>query len=330
MKARTVAILVGLAIMVALIAAGVFRERHAARQALGVRVSVRGGDGGGLPLARPADEHFDGAALERATHDPAAAGLQVFIVTRHGHLVFARYGRGFDADRVIDSGPFARVLVALLAGVAVRDGALPTLPPGHFDPAQLRAAIERGAHQSYADYLSRTLWRRLNAATAWIRLPAAGAAEPADCCFEARVQDWMRVAGLLINDGSFEDTQVIPRGWVARMRQPVSADGLEGMGVELPSRAPGAGTFDAEDLIYLRGNGHWRLWMVPSLRLAVLFGAPGAAGESRAHAAGASIPGAGASAWDQTRLPDLVIEAITDRPSAQRAQSLMQQLVHGH
>lgn len=322
MKARTVAILVGLAIVVALLAAGLVWQRHAGSHAA-VRVPVRGGDGGGLPLAQPRDEHFDGAALERAARDPVAAGLQAFIVMRHGHVVLARYGRGFDADRVIDSGPFARVLVALLAGVAVHDGTLPTLAPGRFDPAQLRAALERGAHQSYANYLSRTIWRRLNAASASIRLPAGDAAEPADCCFEARVQDWMRVAGLLVNDGSFEDTQVIPRGWVARMRQPVSADGLEGMGVELPSRAPGAGTFDADDLIYLPGTGHWRLWLVPSLQLAVLFGAPDGTGEQSGHVAGAS-------AWNETRLPDLVIEALTERPPAQRAESLMQQLVHGH
>ena len=322
MTARRLAMLAGLALLAGLLVAGLAWRRHAASQA-GPRVLVQGGDGGGLPLAPPADEHFDGAALERAARDPAAAGLQVFLVMRHGHIVFARYGHGFDADRVIDSGPFARVLVGLLAGVAVGREALTHLPAGPFDPARLRAAIESGAHESYANYLSRTIWRRLNAASAWIRLPAAGAAEPADCCFEARVQDWMRIAGLLVNDGSFEDTQVVPRGWVAHMRQPLSADGLEGMGVRLPSRAPSAGTFDAGDLIYLRGNARWRLWMVPSLRLAVLFGAPGTAAEPRAHAPGES-------SWDETRLPNLVIEALTDRPPAQRAESLLQQLVHGH
>jgi hypothetical protein len=315
MTLRTGLILGGLLILAAGVGAGFAWQHHAERQAA-LRVLVQGGDGGGLPRAPLSDEHFDGVALGRAVADPAATGLQAFVVMRHGHVVFARYGRDYSADRIIDSGAFARVLVALAAGAAVDDGTLTQRPPAGFDPAQLRAAIERGAHQSYAAYLSRVLWRRLNAAPAWIALPAAGAVPPADCCFQARLQDWMRIGGLLANDGSFEDTQVIPRGWVAHMRMPVSADGLEGMGVELPSHAPAARAFDAEDLMFLRGNGHWRLWVVPSLKLVVLFGAPGNAGGSD-------------SAWDETRLPNLVIEAITNRPPAP-AGSLMQQLVHGH
>jgi hypothetical protein len=330
MKGRAAAIAVGLLVLAVAMAAGLLWQRHGAQQAA-LRAQVPGGDGGGLPLAQPADEHFDAAALERVTQDPAATGLQVFIVMRHGHVVLARYGQGFDANRAIDSGPFARVLVALLAGVAVGDGTLPALPAGRFDPAGWRAAIEHSAHQSYAQYLSRALWQRVNAAPAWIALPAAGAPAPADCCFEARVQDWMRIAGLLVNDGSFEDTQVVPRGWVARMREPVSAAGQQGMGIDLPSRAPGARTFDVEDLIFLRGNGHWRLWLVPSLKLAVLFGAPATPGAGAASAVpAAAVAAGGEGSWDETRLPDLVIEALTDRPPAQKSESLMQQLVHGH
>lgn len=315
MTGRTGLILGALLVLAAGVGAGFVWQHHREQQAA-LRVLVQGGDGGGLPRAEVSDEHFDGAALDRAAADPAAAGLQAFVVMRHGHVVFARYGRDYSADRIIDSGAFARVLVAMAAGVAIDDGTLTRLTPAGFEPAQLRTAIERGAHQSYAAYLSRVLWRRLNAAPAWIELPEAGAPPPADCCFEARLQDWMRIGGLLANDGSFEDTQVLPRGWVAHMRAPVSADGLEGMGVDLPSRAPTARPFDAGDLMFLRGNGHWRLWVVPSLKLVVLFGAPG-------NAAGSD------SAWDETRLPSLVVEAITDRPPAP-AGSLMQQLVHGH
>jgi hypothetical protein len=316
MRTRTTLLLATALLVGAAVASGVAWQRHTAGLAA-LRVPVAGGDGGGLPLAPPADEHLDAAALARAAQDPAAAGLEAFVVMRHGHVVFARYGHGFSADSVIDSGPFARVLVAMLAGVAVDQQALPALPPGQFDPARLRAAIEQATHESYAQYLSQNLWQRVNAAPAWIELPAAGATVPADCCFEARVQDWLRIGGLLVNDGSFEDTQVVPRGWVAHMRVPIGADGLEGMGLELPSRLPGARVFDAADLMYLRGKGRWRLWVVPSLKLVVLFGA-----QAGGHA--------GAASWDDSRLPDRVIQALTDRPPAQKAESLMQQLVHGH
>ena len=298
------------------------RVRHSAAVAL----AVRGGDGGGLPIAPPGDEQLDAGALERAARDPAAADLAAFIVMRHGHIVFERFGHGFNAGTVIDSGPFARVLVALLAGIADQHGVLPAAALSGFDPARLRAAIEAGTRQPYADYLADRLWSRLNAAGAWIAVPAAGGEPPADCCFHARVIDWMRVAGLLVDDGSFEDTQVLGKGWVARMRRPLSPHSAEGFGVQLlprpTARQPMPG-FSAADVFFVRGPGRWRLWLAPSLRLAVLFG------DARG-ASGAAAAGADDAAWDETRLPDLVIGAITGGRSAAPGTSLLQQLVPGH
>jgi CubicO group peptidase (beta-lactamase class C family) len=183
-----------------------------------------------------------------------------------------------------------------------------------FDAPRLRAAIESGTGQSYPDFLSLRLWRRLNAAPAWIALPAAGAKAPADCCFHARVQDWLRVAMLLLDDGNFEGKALVPPGWVERMRRPTSADGSAGFGVELAAAAHGAEPFAAEDLLFLRGPGRWRLWVVPSLRLALLFGSNSAASPW----------------WDETRLPNLVIRALSERPVQRSVGSQLQQLVPGH
>ncbi|MGH8144560.1 MAG: hypothetical protein ACREU2_18875 [Steroidobacteraceae bacterium] len=307
---------------IAVLAAGLVWQRQHAAHAAALRLVIRGGDGGGLPLAAPGDEHFDAAALALAARDPAAAGLDAFIVMRHGHVVFERFGHGFSADTVIDSGPFARALVALAAGIADGDGALSATALTDFDPGRLRAAIESGTHQRYAEYFSQRLWARLNAAPAWIELPAVGATAPTDCCFHARVIDWMRVAGLLVNDGSFEDTQVLERGWVARMRHPLSARSPSGFGVELVPRGPGIPRFQTTDIFFLRGPGHWRLWLMPSLRLAVLFGAP--AGTSSAASGGGGAP------WDETRVPNLVLAALVERASPTTGESLLHQLVPGH
>ena len=43
---------------------------------------------------------------------------------------------------------------------------------------------------------------RVNAAPAWIALPAIGAATPADCCFHARLLDWMPVLARVISTSS--------------------------------------------------------------------------------------------------------------------------------
>jgi hypothetical protein len=284
-----------------------------AGSAAGPRVAVRGGDGGGLPLAQPSDEHLDGRALARIAQDPAAAGLAALMVVRHGHLVYSRFTGGTGPDSFVDSGPFARALVALATGIAV-DSRLIRSPPILFEPEQLRSLLEAASQQSYAQFLGQELWSRLNAAPAWIGLPAAGAPIPADCCFHARLLDWLRVGALLANDGNFEDTQIVSAGWVRRMRQP-QPNGATGYGVALPSRRPGSTRYEAADLFLLRGPARWRLWIVPSLHLVVLYGAaaPAATGD-----------------WDETRVPNLVIEALTDRPAVPPGTSLLQQLVPGH
>jgi len=300
-------------VLVVLLVAALVWQHQRARRASALQVAVRGGDGGGLPLAQPADEHLDADGLARIAQDPAAAGLSALLVSRHGHLLYSRFAAGTGPDSIVDSGPFASVLVALATGIAV-DERLIRSAPLQFQPDQLRSLLERVSRQSYAEFLGQNLWSRLNAAPAWIELPAVGAPVPADCCFHARVLDWLRVGALLANDGNFEDTQIVSPGWVQRMRQPQPSG--EGYGIALPSRRPGAGTYEARDLFLLRGPAHWRLWVVPSLRLAVLFGA--------------AAPAATAADWDETRVPNLVIEAVTDRPAVPPGTSLLQQLVPGH
>ena len=312
MKSR--AALIGAAGLALVAALWLVWPGSAGRQGSGPRVTVSGGDAGGLPRVKPQEEHLDAAALAQASRDAAADGLQALIVVRHGYIVYERYGPGFDAESMIDSGAFAQVLLALAAGIAAHDDSLPLQSLNGFDPARLRAAIEAGTRQAYPAYLSQRLWRRLNAAPAWIALPTGGTGAPADCCFHARLLDWMRVAGVLLDDGHFEGKTVVPSGWVERMRHPVSASGTEGFGIELASAAHGAEPFAADDVFFVRGPGRWRLWLMPTLKLGVLFGSGSDA-----------LPG-----WDETRLPNLVIRAVAERAQQRSVGSQLQQLVPGH
>jgi hypothetical protein len=284
-------------------------------------VMVAGGDAGGLPRALPAEQRIDAAALEHALQDPAASQLAAFVVMRNDYLVFERYGRGLAADSFVDGGHFAEGLIAMAAGAAVQQGALNIDTLTGFDPAALRAAIESGTQQRYEDYLSHRIWSRLNAAPAWIELSANGAATPVDCCLHARVLDWMRVAGPLVGDGRFEGTQVLPAGWAQRMARPLSLDAVRGFGLQLGPAAHGAEPFATPGVLFLRGPDHWRLWLVPALKLAVLFGAAAPAPASGAVRAGD---------WDETRLANLVIRAVSDRPPQPGDLTDLQRLVPGH
>jgi hypothetical protein len=246
------------------------------------------------------------------------------VVMRDEYLVFEHYGHGLAGDSVIDGGHFAEGLIAMAAGAAAQQGALNVDAMYGFDPGALRVAIESGTQQRYESYLSRKIWRPINAAPAWIELSAAGAAAPADCCLHARILDWMRVAGLLAGDGRFEGKQVLPAGWVQRMSRPLSLDAVRGFGLQLAPAAHGAEPFAAAGVVFLRGPNRWRLWLVPTLKLAVLFGA--AAPERATGAAGA----AGAADWDETRLANLVIRAVSDRPAQPGDVTDLQRLVPGH
>jgi hypothetical protein len=282
---------------------------------------VAGGDAGGVPRALPAQERIDAAALEHALQDPAAARLAAFVVMRDEYLVFEHYGHGLAADSVIDGGHFAEALIAMAAGTAAHQGVLSIDAMHGFDPGALRLAIESGAQQRYENYLSQKIWNPLNAAPAWIELPAKGATTPADCCLHARMIDWMRVASLLVGDGRFEGKQVLPAGWVQRMARPLSLDAVRGFGLQLAPAAHGAEPFATAGVLFLRGPDHWRLWLVPTLKLAVLFGA----------AAPTPASGAGrADDWDETRLANLVIRAVSDRPPQPGDVSELQRLVPAH
>lgn len=291
------------------------------RQAAKPRVLVAGGDAGGLPRSMPADERIDAAALERAARDPAAAQLAAFLVLRDDHLVFERYGLGLAADSIIDGGHFAEALIAMAIGTATGQGALSVDAIHGFDPHALRAAIESATQERYESYLSDRIWRPINAAPGWIELPADAAATPADCCLHARVLDWMRVASLLVGDGRFEGKQVLPAGWTQRMARPLSPDAVRGFGLQLAPAAHGTEPFATAGVLFLRGPDHWRLWLVPTLKLAVLFGAA---------APGPPTAAARAPDWDETRLANLVIRAVSDRRAQPGDVTELQRLVPGH
>jgi hypothetical protein len=311
---RSYVIALGVVLLVA--GLGLWRTRGPAG-ADPARALVIGGDAGGIAHADPASEQLDAPDLAQAASTAAAEpGFQALIVMRHEHVVLERYGHGTAADTVVDSGAMAEGVLGLLVGIAARDDFLPRTELRGFRAAPLRAAIETAARTSYPDYLGRKLWRPANAAPAWIALPAPGSAVPADCCLHARVIDWMRVAGVLLGDGTFEGTSIAPAGWVARMLRPVSADGLHGFGVELAGAARGLEPLQFSDAFFLRGPGHWRLVMAPGAHLAVLFGAT-------------AVVDATAD-WDETRIANLVFRALRDQSVPDAPSSLLQRLVPAH
>jgi hypothetical protein len=219
-----------------------WRDWHA-EDARGVLVA--GGDGGGLPRAAPSLEGFDEAALQLTAANALAQGASAVLVTRHGHLVLEQYGHGADAGTLIGGGELDYPLLIAAAGVAAAQYGM-SLPAPPLDADRLAADITAAAGKSYPEFLSRHVWQPLNAGPARWLSPG----------LHARATDWLRVAELLMHDGRFEGRQIVARGWVAGHMSQISGPAIQ---------APMVG-----GMIRLRGAGATRLWLVPSLDLAVL------------------------------------------------------------
>lgn len=159
------------------------------------------------------------------------------------------------------------------------------------DAQWLAVIVERATGKRYAQYVSQRLWKRFQAGDAWLWLDRPEGMAHAACCLIARQSDWIRVAQLLLTDGLYQGEQVLPPGWAQAMLEPSALNPEFGMQVW-------RGT--PRDGYYLAAAGRNRLWLMPSLELAILRlgGEPDKASD-----------------WDEARIPSLVIAGVQDRPA---------------
>ena len=185
------------------------------------------------------------------------------------------------------------------------------------DPQLLALVIERASGERYASYLSQALWRSIGAADAWLALDRRGGTTHADCCMLAHQGDWIRIGQLLLRDGNYRGDEIIRPGWVTLMRTPVQSDPQFGAYVRVRwPPVPGREAPAARDLYAVEGEGGNRLWLVPSLQLAIL---------CTGRADGRDPD------WDDNHLPNLIIRAARDAlPPAAQPGADASSLVPGH
>jgi CubicO group peptidase (beta-lactamase class C family) len=166
------------------------------------------------------------------------------------------------------------------------------------DPQLLALVIERATRQRYASYVSQALWRRIGAADAWLWLDRKNGEAHADCCMIARQGDWIRIGELLLREGNYRGDELIRPGWITVMRTPAKADPDYGAYVRLGARAPrGEESYVARDVFVVEGKGGNRLWLVPSLGMAILCTGPVAGRDA---------------AWRDSQIPNLIIRGARD------------------
>ena len=185
------------------------------------------------------------------------------------------------------------------------------------DPQLLALVIERATRQRYAAYLSQALWRRIGAADAWLSLDRPGGTPHADCCLLAHQGDWIRIGQLLLRDGNYRGDELIRPGWVTLMRTPAQSDPQYGVYLRVRWQAAADREMPAaRDVFAVEGAGGNRLWIVPSLQIAILC---------------TGAPGGRDAAWDDNHLPNLVIQAARDAlPVAAQPGADISSIVPGH
>jgi CubicO group peptidase (beta-lactamase class C family) len=135
-----------------------------------------------------------------------------------------------------------------------------------------------------------------------------------DAGFQARQGDWLRVAELLLRNGHYQGDEVLDPRWVPELLQPVKANPHYGSYLHLGSPTePGMTPYATADVFVVEGGGN-RMWLVPSLQLAIL--RTGEAPESD---------------WDESRIPNTIIRGARDyAPPAARPGADLRQLVPNH
>lgn len=284
--------LAGLTLVLALIITQLLRVADTTPQVAAVLQPVAGVQGMRQPRASLAAEQLEPLAVENASAYAGASGAYAFLVSRHGHVVWERYWRT-SAETQMNARGFSAALPVLLTGVAIENRALSPVERS-IKVSSLIPLLEAKTQQTYAQYLSRELWKPLSANDAQLRLRAIDHPDADACCFYARPADWLRVAQLLLDDGRYQGTQLLPRGWVQRM-----------LGQQLQlDKTSGA--------LLLQDMQHHYLWLIPKLNLAVLR-------MGRPH-----------QNWDDRRLLSMVLAGVRDRPAKPVSENDLSQLVPNH
>ncbi len=167
--------------------------------------------------------------------------------------------------------------------------------------------IERSTGKRFSEYFSEKIWQPLGARDAFFFVDKQDGMIHTDCCMWASVRDLVRVGEMMMNKGVFNGNQIIPPGWVDEMIKPSKANVNYGMQlwlgnefVEYRPYDPGTTTFanyhsepfKTDDVFFLDGLGKKRLYVIPSKSLVILRTGPNS------------------SEWDDSKLPNLLIEAL--------------------
>lgn len=189
----------------------------------------------------------------------------------------------------------------------------------------IAVVIQRATGMRYEDFLSQEVLKPIGAAGGEIWLNRPDGVAHSGCCILLPAQTWLRLAMLLLNDGAWEGSQLLPEGYVAEMKTGTAQNVRYGLGVYVPGpyterrpfgnleRQPELGPgvlhsepYLADDLFMFDGNANQVVYIVPSQRLIIL-------------RTGGNPPRD--DEWDNSHLPNLLLPAVRGFPGESSPQA---------
>jgi hypothetical protein len=285
------------------------------------------------PRATAESELIAAEALQQAAETARRQGAQALLVHRHGHRVYEYFASGRSGETQVEGGELAPALLSLSLGAlvdarrldpavaikAIRDATRPeegwrnpwsAAARRRFTLTAPPAVMLQDLEGSIAETISARLWLPLGAADAalWgvddskLRL---------DCCVVARLADWMRIADLLLQQGSYQGQRIVSPDWI---RQLLAADSAgQRHPAWLAGQRPWTGDEPpaAREVYWFDLGTDLRLWLAPRRGLAVLHWA--GSGDSR-----------------DTLIPNTILRGLLDQAPAVSGATELNDLVPGH
>jgi hypothetical protein len=309
---------------------------HAAAGLPQPRLLVKGMQGGAVPRSTPAAESVSAASLVAADEYLASSGGRALIIHRHGHRVHEVFAGGTSGQSLTSGGELSPLLLTLAAGVlvdgrqlsyqdaekAIREHMKSSANIGWRNPwsaaarqrfalAALPQFLARDLEGNFAQTLSQRVWLPLQAGDLWLR-GRDDRALRLDCCAVTQLDNWTRVADLLLQNGVYQGERVVSVDWVRLIlnadvkgdRHPIWVGRQRGWtGGEPPQ---------VRDTYWVDLGSDLRIWIAPRRGLTIVHWADSADG-----------------AMDTT-LPNIIYRGLEDQSPTISGAASLNDIVPGH
>lgn len=194
------------------------------------------------------------------------------------HLLTMSSGLSWDESysslfSITTKGYYGNNLTGLVLGLHVVEETGAQFIYRSGDTQLLSLVVERATGETLSDYASKRLWSKIGAEhdALWC-LDRQNGVEKAFCCFNSNARDFARFGQLLLNQGSWNGEQLVPKDYLAESLQPATylIDGETGKPCDFYGYQWWRIVMDGHEVSYARGLLGQYIFVIPSLNAVVV------------------------------------------------------------